>query len=209
MDKFTVTGRINAKVFELFEQHPEGLHWSELLSKIEVSDRSFHPKTVNGCVWKLVERFPDKVYKPSKGLFRLLKYKSKSNNEWGQKSEKLNLLKLKKMKLDKSFYFLRPRLLNVFLTILVLCLPFLREQYNQGQYVTWYRPIVVIFNLQNLQQPKLLLITTLFVFIIYFLVSLALVGLSKFILPILKRYRWLVNFTLKLQGLASLSLSLL
>ena len=94
------------------------------------------------------------------------------------------------MKLDKSFYFLRPRLLNVFLTILILCLPFLREQYNQGQYVTWHRPIVLIFNnLQNLRQPELLLIMVLFVFIIYFLVSLALVGLSKFIAPILKRSR--------------------
>jgi len=75
MGKSTVTGRINAKAFELLEQHPEGLRWSELLSKIEASDRSFHPKTVNGCVWKLVEKFPDKVYKPSKGLFRLLKYR--------------------------------------------------------------------------------------------------------------------------------------
>ena len=72
----TVTGRIYTKAFELLEQHPEGLRWSELISKIEASDRSFHPKTVNGCVWKLVQRFPDKVYKPSKGLFRLLKYKS-------------------------------------------------------------------------------------------------------------------------------------
>jgi hypothetical protein len=78
MDKPTITGRINAKAFELLEQHPEGLRWSELLSKIKLSDPSFHPKTVNGCVWKLVERFPGKVYKPSKGLFRLLKYKSKS-----------------------------------------------------------------------------------------------------------------------------------
>jgi hypothetical protein len=76
MGKSTVTGRINAKVFELLEQHPEGLRWSELLSKIRESDPSFHPKTVNGCVWKLVERFPDKVYKPSKGLFRLLKYRA-------------------------------------------------------------------------------------------------------------------------------------
>ena len=74
----SVTYRINAKAFALLEQHPEGLRWSELLSKIEASDRSFHPKTVNGCVWKLVEKFPDKVYKPSKGLFRLLKYKIKS-----------------------------------------------------------------------------------------------------------------------------------
>jgi len=67
----TVTGRIYIKVFELLEQHPEGLRWSELLAKINESDSDFHPKTVNGCVWKLVEKFPDKVYKPSKGLFRL------------------------------------------------------------------------------------------------------------------------------------------
>ncbi len=78
MDKSTITGRINAKAFELLERHPEGLRWSELLSKIRASDPGFHPKTVNGCVWKLIEKFPEKVYKPSKGLFRLLKYKSKS-----------------------------------------------------------------------------------------------------------------------------------
>lgn len=72
-----ITQRIIAKVFELLEQHPEGLRWSELLSKIKESDHTFHPKTVNGIVWKLVEKFPDRVYKPSKGLFRLLKNKSK------------------------------------------------------------------------------------------------------------------------------------
>ncbi|OGD61554.1 hypothetical protein A3A71_04305 [Candidatus Berkelbacteria bacterium RIFCSPLOWO2_01_FULL_50_28] len=71
-----VTHRIYAKIFELLEAHQEGLRWSELLSKLKESDSSFHPKTVNGCVWKLIEKFPDKVYKPSKGLFRLLKYRS-------------------------------------------------------------------------------------------------------------------------------------
>lgn len=81
MNKSTVTGRIYEKALELLEQYPEGLHWSELRSKIEASDPNFHPKTVNGCVWKLVERFPNKVYKPSKGLFRLLKYNPKSNSE--------------------------------------------------------------------------------------------------------------------------------
>ena len=74
MQPATITGRINAKAFELLEQHPEGLRWSELLSKIKESDHTFHPKTVNGCVWKLVDKFPDKVYKPSKGLFRLVKH---------------------------------------------------------------------------------------------------------------------------------------
>jgi len=74
MQSSTITGRIYLIIFELLEKHPEGIRWTDLLSKIKESDRSFHPKTVNGCVWKLVERFPDKVYKPSKGLFRLLKY---------------------------------------------------------------------------------------------------------------------------------------
>jgi hypothetical protein len=69
------TERIHAKAFELLEQHPEGLRFSELSSKIEASDPGFHPKTVNGLVWKLVQRFPDKVYKPSRGLFRLVKFK--------------------------------------------------------------------------------------------------------------------------------------
>jgi hypothetical protein len=75
MQSSKVTERINAKALELLENHPEGLRWTELLSMIKSSDPSFHPKTVNGSVWKLVEKFPDRIYKPSKGLFRLLKYK--------------------------------------------------------------------------------------------------------------------------------------
>ena len=70
-----VTERINATALKLLEQHPEGLRWTDLRTKIEESDPGFHPKTVNGCVWKLVEKYPDRVYKPSKGLFRLFKYK--------------------------------------------------------------------------------------------------------------------------------------
>lgn len=70
-----VTHRITKKAFELLEEHPEGLSWAELRKQIESSDPSFHPKTVNGIIWKLPQNFPDKVYKPSKGVFRLVKYK--------------------------------------------------------------------------------------------------------------------------------------
>jgi hypothetical protein len=75
MQSGKVTERINAKALELLEAHPEGVRWSELLRQIQAADAGLHPKTVNGCVWRLVEKFPDKVYKPSKGLFRLVKYK--------------------------------------------------------------------------------------------------------------------------------------
>jgi hypothetical protein len=76
MKPTTVTGRINTKAFELLEKHPKGMRWTDLAAKIKESDASLHPKTINGCIWKLVEKFPDRVYKPSRGLFRLLKYKS-------------------------------------------------------------------------------------------------------------------------------------
>ena len=71
----TITGRISAKAIELLEKHPEGIRWSEMLRLIQEAFPDFHPKTINGCVWKLVEKFPDKVYKPEKGLFRSVKYK--------------------------------------------------------------------------------------------------------------------------------------
>jgi hypothetical protein len=80
MDSTKVTERINATALALLEQYPEGLRWTELRTKIETSDPAFHPKTVNGCVWKLVEKYPESVYKPSKGLFRLRKYAAVDEN---------------------------------------------------------------------------------------------------------------------------------
>lgn len=70
-----VTQQINSLALEILEKHPQGVRWADLLKQIEANNPSFHPKTINGCVWKLVEKFPDRVYKPQKGLFRLVKYK--------------------------------------------------------------------------------------------------------------------------------------
>jgi len=70
-----VTERIKNKALELLNQHPEGLRYSELHSKIKDSDATFNENTINGSIWNLDAMFPDQVYKPSKGLFRLLKHK--------------------------------------------------------------------------------------------------------------------------------------
>lgn len=76
MKPTTATGRINAKALDLLAKHPEGMRWVDLAAEIKRSDTSLHPKTINGGIWRLVESFPDTIYKPSKGLFRLLKYKT-------------------------------------------------------------------------------------------------------------------------------------
>lgn len=75
MKEITATAQIERKIFELLEANPSGLRWSELRRLIEESDPALHPKTVNGIVWKLPEKYPDKIYKPEKGIFRLLRYK--------------------------------------------------------------------------------------------------------------------------------------
>ncbi len=71
----TTTGKINEKAIELLESRPEGIRWSEMLKLIQSAYPDFHPKTINGVVWKLVENNPEKVYKPEKGLFKLLRFK--------------------------------------------------------------------------------------------------------------------------------------
>ena len=75
MQPTKITERIKNKAFDLLEQHPEGLRYSVLHSKIQAADSGFNSNTINGCIWNLDAAFPKKVYKPSKGLFRLLKHK--------------------------------------------------------------------------------------------------------------------------------------
>lgn len=71
----TKTGKVETRAFELLEENPEGVRWSELNKKIKASDPTLHPKTINGTVWKLPEKYPERVYKPEKGVFRLTKYR--------------------------------------------------------------------------------------------------------------------------------------
>lgn len=70
-----VTHQIYDTIFDLLEKHPEGMRWTDLNNKVKETNSKFHPKTVNGCVWKLIEKYPDRVYKTKDGLFRLIKYK--------------------------------------------------------------------------------------------------------------------------------------
>jgi len=71
----TITERVYKIIFEELEKNPDGMQWSELLKIIKQKDPTIHPKTANGLVWKMIEKYPDKVYKPKKGCFRLVKYK--------------------------------------------------------------------------------------------------------------------------------------
>ena len=68
----TITGKIYLKIFELLEDKSDGIRWKDLQLLIENSYPEFHPKTINGCIWQLTNKSPDKVIKPSRGKFKLI-----------------------------------------------------------------------------------------------------------------------------------------
>jgi hypothetical protein len=71
-----ITQRIKDVAFDLLKQHPEGVRYSELVSKILERDPSFNPNTIQGTIWDLDTKYSSRVYKPSRGVFRLLEYKT-------------------------------------------------------------------------------------------------------------------------------------
>jgi hypothetical protein len=73
--------RIKAKAFELLGEYPQGLHYAELLTKIHAAHPTFNNNTIGGSIWNLAQAYPEKVYKPSRGLFRLLAFEDETSAE--------------------------------------------------------------------------------------------------------------------------------
>lgn len=70
MPEKPITHQINETALALIKSHPEGIRWVDLNKAIQERHPEFHPKTINGCVWKLVEKFPEEVRKDTAGLFQ-------------------------------------------------------------------------------------------------------------------------------------------
>lgn len=67
--------RIRAIAFDLLEQNAPGLRFSELQRQIQLVDPKLKPGTINTSIWNLDAVFPERVHKPSKGLFRLAQFR--------------------------------------------------------------------------------------------------------------------------------------
>lgn len=67
--------RIRAIAFDLLEQNASGLRFSELQRQIQLVDPKLKPSTINTSIWNLDTVFPERVHKPSKGLFRLAQFR--------------------------------------------------------------------------------------------------------------------------------------
>ena len=67
--------KIRSKALELLEKNPNGIRYSEIVRMISNEFPEIPINTVHGAVWDIDRQFPDKVYKPARGIFRLVKFK--------------------------------------------------------------------------------------------------------------------------------------
>ena len=71
----SITEQIRQIALETLANRPEGIRYSDLKREILKVNSSFNPNTINGATWDLEATYPDEIYKPDRGVFRLLKFK--------------------------------------------------------------------------------------------------------------------------------------
>ncbi|MFA4853486.1 MAG: hypothetical protein WC599_13295 [Bacteroidales bacterium] len=71
----TITGQIKKIALELLANQSEGIRYQELRRAIQETNSSFNFSTIAGAIWDLDITQPNEVYKPDRGIFRLLKFK--------------------------------------------------------------------------------------------------------------------------------------
>jgi hypothetical protein len=67
--------KITLKAKEILADNPEGIRFSELVNRLWEAFPGEAQGNLTGSIWNLDTRFPDEIYKPSRGLFRLIKFK--------------------------------------------------------------------------------------------------------------------------------------
>ncbi len=71
----TITNQIQKIALELLATQPEGIRYSELGRQILDRNNDFNQNTIRGATWDLDIQYPKQVYKPDRGVFRLLKFR--------------------------------------------------------------------------------------------------------------------------------------
>jgi hypothetical protein len=77
----TIGERITRLALDLLKNQPDGIRYAELVRGVLEADPSLKVNTIHGNIWDLDIRLADKVYKPSRGLFRLAEFRDKETDQ--------------------------------------------------------------------------------------------------------------------------------
>jgi hypothetical protein len=67
--------KIRKKALEILADTPKGIHYSDLMRRIQEELPGIPFNTITGSLWNLDVIKPDEVYKPGRGIFRHTKFK--------------------------------------------------------------------------------------------------------------------------------------
>ncbi len=98
-----VTEKIKEKAFGLLNGTPDGLRYSELVKQISKGEEKFNTNTINGSIWNLDAQYPKKVYKPARGLFRLIKFRDPETDELKEEVKHQEVKQIKEEDFYKPF----------------------------------------------------------------------------------------------------------
>ncbi len=94
----TRTDIIKEKAKEFLNLEPTGIRYSDLVKKISQEYPDIPENTIHGTIWNLEIRCPNEVYKPSRGIFKLIKYKIDEEVPSGDKGGQVKKIK------EEDFY---------------------------------------------------------------------------------------------------------
>lgn len=103
----SITEQIRQIALDILANRPEGIRYSDLKREILKVNSLFNPNTISGATWDLDAIFPDLIYKPDRGVFRILKFKE---NVALQPDEQISTTphKISKKKVIKEDDFYQP-----------------------------------------------------------------------------------------------------
>lgn len=98
-----ISDRIRIIAIKCLKSTPDGLRYSRLVNAIIESDNKLNLNTINNCIWNLDSIFPELVYKPSRGLFRLIEFKDSVTDELKKEAQPKETKKISEESFYKSF----------------------------------------------------------------------------------------------------------
>ena len=67
--------QIIKKAKDVLSEEPNGLRYTELVNKVHEILTNFPKNTIHGTIWNIETRCPKEIYKPSRGIFKLIKFR--------------------------------------------------------------------------------------------------------------------------------------
>lgn len=104
----SITEQIRQIALTILEKKPEGIRYSDLKREILKENSSFNPNTISGATWDLEATYPELIYKPDRGVFRLLKYKENVPTQPDEEQSTTIQPKTSKKKIIKEEDFYQP-----------------------------------------------------------------------------------------------------